>query len=129
MYASAAPSDKARPEDAWAKAMHQSLNELPAFRTLAAHCARNKDFAAAATANILEQLVDRLPTPQAPLADPDARRREVRGLLDFLKGLEPYDPARADIERSIEAATRAGKDAVGAMSRLAGDLDPDDVRQ
>ncbi len=46
---------KTRPEDEWAKTLHDALDELPTFKKLAAYCARNKEFASAATANLLER--------------------------------------------------------------------------
>src|SRR5688572_23225791 len=63
-----------RPEDAWASTLHDALDELPAYKKLAAYCAHNKEFASAATASLLEQIVDKLPDPPAPLSDPDTRR-------------------------------------------------------
>lgn len=121
---------KTRPEDEWASALHAALDELPAFKKLAAHCAHHKDLASAATATLLEQLVDKLPEPPAPLRDPDAKRSEVRGLLDFLRAMgEANDPARAQIEANIERAKRSGTEAVAAMAALRDSIDPDDVRQ
>ena len=119
-----------RPEDAWAKTLHDALDELPTFRKLAAYCARNKEFASAATANLLEQIVDKLPEPPAPLADPEAQRREVRGLLDFLNTTSPDDVAgRQRLEAALDNAKRAGKEAVEAMAAFGDAVRPDDVRQ
>jgi uncharacterized protein with von Willebrand factor type A (vWA) domain len=120
---------KMRPEDEWAKTMHAALDELPAFKKLAAYCARNKEFASAATANLLEQIVDKLPDPPAPLADPESRRKEVHGLLDFLQHMNADASAKAGLEEGIEDAKRAGREAVAAMAAFNTTLKPDDVRQ
>ncbi|MCC7073581.1 MAG: VWA domain-containing protein [Deltaproteobacteria bacterium] len=129
LYSPPKPCLRTRPEDDWAKVLHAALDELPAFKKLAAHCAHNKELASAATANLLEQLVERLPDPPAPLDDPDARRREVRGLLDFLAALNANDPARAPLEQQIEEAKAHGHDAVDVMARFTDALDPDALRQ
>ena len=129
IYASPAPCAKSRPEDAWAKTLHEALDELPSFKKLAAHCAHNKDFASAATASVLEQVVDQLPETKRPLSDPEERRKEVRGLLDFMNTLHAEDGSRAELERAIEDAKRAGKVAVDAMQEVGAALNPDDVRQ
>jgi hypothetical protein len=128
IYAKPVAHEKTRPEDAWAGALHQALDELPSFKKLAAHCAHDKQLASAATATLLEQIVDRLPEPSAPLLDPEARRREVRGLLDFLNALSPDDASRADVERAVEEAKRAGKAAVDAMAAINATLDADELR-
>lgn len=129
LYSPPKALDKTRPEDAWARRLHDTLDELPAFKKLAAHCARNKELASAAAANLLEQIVEKLPEPPAPLADPEARRKEVRGLLDFLNALDPADPARRQIEAGIDAAKAQGKAEVAAMASYGTALEPDDVRQ
>lgn len=129
LYSPPRPLAKMRPEDEWAKTLHASLDELPAFQKLAAHCAHNKELASAATASILEEIVEKLPEPPGPLADPETRRKEVRGLLDFLGKLDASDSARGPLEARIDAAKRAGKDAVSAMTAFGGGLDPDDIRQ
>lgn len=129
LYGSPRACAKARPEDAWARTLHDALDELPAFKKLAAHCAHDKDFASAATVNILEQIIEKLPEPAMPLTDPDERRKEVRGLLDFLNGLAPDDSSRMELARAIDDAKRAGKAAVAAMEGVGAALDPDDVRQ
>ena len=121
---------KTRPEDVWAKTLHDALDELPTFKKLAAYCARNKEFASAATANLLEQIVDKLPDPPSPLSDPEARRKEVRGLLDFLNATKPDDgEGRQQLEGALHAAQHAGKDAVESMAAFAAAIHPDDVRQ
>src|SRR5689334_14027926 len=56
LYGSPRLHAKTRPEDEWAKKLHGVLDELPAFKKLAAYCAHNKEFASAAAANILEQI-------------------------------------------------------------------------
>lgn len=130
LYSPPKPHAKTRPEDAWAKSLHDALDELPTFRKLAAYCARNKEFASAATANLIEQIVDKLPEPPAPLADPEAQRREVRGLLDFLNATSLDDVAgRQRLEAALDKAKRAGKDAVEAMAAFGDAVRPDDVRQ
>lgn len=130
LYSPPKPCEKTRPEDEWAKTLHAALDELPAFSKLAAYCARNKEFASAATANLLEQIVDKLPSPPAPLADPESRRKEVRGLLDFLQAMNaPHAASQAPLEDAIDGAKRAGRDAVAAMTAFNGALNPDDVRQ
>jgi len=129
LYSPPKPLTKTRPEDAWATSMHAALDELPAFKKLAAYCAHNKEFASAATANLLEQIVEQLPTQPAPLADPELRRQEVRGLLDFLRSMKTDDPARAALEESIERAKDAGMDAVAALTALDASLEPGVFRQ
>ncbi|MBI1948594.1 MAG: VWA domain-containing protein [Deltaproteobacteria bacterium] len=129
LYSPPKPLAKTRPEDEWAKALHAALDELPAFKKLAAHCAHNKELASAATASLLEQIVDKLPDPPTPLADPEMRRKEVRGLLDFLDKLDAGDAARAQVEAGVDAATHAGKDAVAAMAAYGSSLDADSLRQ
>lgn len=129
LYAGPKRLARTRPEDAWARTLHDALDELPAFKRLTAHCARNKDFASAATASLLEQIVDKLPEPPAPLSDPESRRQEVRGLLDFLKATEPADVAgRERLEQALEQAKRAGKEAVDAMAAFATRVHPDALR-
>jgi uncharacterized protein with von Willebrand factor type A (vWA) domain len=128
IYASPVAGEKTRPEDAWAKKLHEALDELPAFKKLTAHCAHDKQLASAAAATLLEQIVDRLPEPTRPLADPEERRREVRGLLDFLNGLSPSDPQRSEVERALADAKRAGTESVVAMSAIGNALTLDEVR-
>lgn len=65
-----------------------------------------------------------------PLDDPENRRKEVRGLLDFIQAMNGADAtAQAQIEDGIEDAKRAGRDAVAAMTAFNAALEPDDVRQ
>lgn len=129
LYSRPLPITKTRPEDEWAKTLHIALDELPAFTKLTAYCGHNKEFASAATASLLEQIVDKLPEPPAALADPDARRKEVRGLLDFLNAIGPDNDARAQVEAGIDEAKRDGKAEVAAMAAFNAALRPDDVRQ
>lgn len=130
LYSPPKPCSKTRPEDEWARTLHGALDELPTFNRLAAYCARNKEFASAATANLLEQIVDKLPDPPAPLADPESRRKEVRGLLDFLQAMNaPDTTTQARLKDGIAAAKRAGTDAVAAMAAYNAALQPDEVRQ
>lgn len=136
LYSSPKPKDKLRPEDAWAKTLHASLDELPAFGKLQAYCAHNKDLASAATVNLLEQLVDKLPDAPSPIDDPEKRREEVRGLLDFLRSLDPApppegtppDPSRAALEQALAEARKRGAAAVAAMAEYDAALKPDDIR-
>ncbi|MBI1948495.1 MAG: VWA domain-containing protein [Deltaproteobacteria bacterium] len=73
--------------------------------------------------------MDKLPEPPAPLADPEAQRREVRGLLDFLNATSPEDVAgRQRLEAALDRAKRAGKEAVEAMAAFGDAVRPDDVR-
>ena len=121
---------RVRPEDAWAQALHQTLDELPGFKKLAAYCAHNKELSSAAAANLLEQIVEKVPHPPAPLADPEARRQEVRGLLDFLHSINGADAEpREAIEAAVERARCAGKDDVAAMAAFTSGVDPDAIRQ
>lgn len=131
LYAPPPPVARVRPEDVWATTLHGALDELPAFKKLAAYCARNKEFASAATASLLEQIVDKLPSTPTPSSDPEMRRKEVRGLLDFLDALghEPGDTSRSQIEAAINAAKSAGKDAVAQLSGFASAINADEVRQ
>lgn len=130
LYSPPKPHAKTRPEDAWAKTLHDALDELPTFKKLAAYCARNKEFASAATANLLEQIVGKLPDPPSPLLDPEARRKEVRGLLDFLNATRADDvDGRQQLEAALHAAQHAGKEAVDSMAAFAAAIRPDDVRQ
>lgn len=129
LYSPPKPLTQTRPEDEWARTLHSALDELPAFKKLAAHCAHNKELASAATASLLEQIVDKLPDPPAPLADPETRRKEVRGLLDFLGKLDARDAAREQVEAGVDAAKQAGKDAVAAMAAFGSALDADGLRQ
>lgn len=131
LYSPPPPIGRVRAEDAWATTLHGALDELPAFKKLAAYCARNKEFASAATANLLEQIVDKLPSPRAPFSDPELRRQEVRGLLDFLDEIahEHDDASRSQLEAAIAAARDAGKDAVGQMSAFAAAIDAGEIRQ
>ena len=130
LYAAPALLPRTRSEDEWAKALHGALDELPAFKKLAAYCMHNKELASAATANLLEQIVEKLPDAPAPLADPEALRKEVRGLLDFLRVVSPDDiDTQKELATAIDAAKSAGKDAVAAMAAYGRALNPDDARQ
>lgn len=134
LYSSPKVRQKLRPEDTWAKTLHASLDELPTFAKLQAYCAHNKDLASAAAANLLEQLVDKLPDAPKPMDDPEKRREEVRGLLDFLNALDPAeaagatDEARAALEMALAEAREGGAAAVAAMAAYNAGLSPDDMR-
>jgi uncharacterized protein with von Willebrand factor type A (vWA) domain len=89
---------------------------------------------AATAANLLEQLVEKLPESPTPMDDPEKRREEVRGLLDFLKNLAPPPPdaqkdaAHLALEEAIDEARKTGAAAVAAMSTYNAAINPDDLR-
>ena len=67
----------------------------------------------------IETIVEQLPDPSAPLDDPEARRAEVRGLLDFLKSLAPNDETtRAVVEKQIDAARAVGMSRFTTFRRI-----------
>lgn len=129
LYGTPPPVSRIRPEDGWAETLHSALEELDAYKKLRAYSAHDKELASAATATLLEQLVDMLPEPPSPIADPDKRRDEVRGLLDFLKQTAPDDAdTLAALDKAIADGRASGAQAVASMVQFGNALDKDAIR-
>lgn len=140
LYAGPDPHQRHRPEDAWARALHTTLDELPAWQNLQAHCARNKELASAGTATVLEHVVDELlgRLPKMPVAtDPEQHREEVKQLLQLLAQArqQATDPDGTrlreaqqlqqeidDVERALQTARDDGKAAAAQMAMFASSL-------
>jgi uncharacterized protein with von Willebrand factor type A (vWA) domain len=122
------PVEGVRPEDTWAADAHRELGDLPDFQRLRRRCRADRIVAGTATIAFAETILEKLPSPQVRLEDPEQLREQIRGLLQFAKNVAATGGDRAEVEALIADVRSKGQEAVRRAVEFAGGIDSSSLR-
>jgi uncharacterized protein with von Willebrand factor type A (vWA) domain len=117
--------EQVRPEDAWQVRAHDELSELPGWSSLVKRATGDTLLAATAATAMAEKVLANLPAPTSKVADADALRRRVRGLLHMVR--EGIGDG-AELQVLITQARAEGQAAVANANAYANELDESVLR-